>query len=84
MVDQILIYAPVVVTVFCAWIRRATMNFGGCVIGMIMSSFIGLPLVLLHTGALPTISFWCWIGSTVVGLIGIGLYTRLSATDEDV
>lgn len=60
------------------------MNLGGCVIGMIISSFIGLPLVLLHTAALPTISFWCWIGSTVVGLIGIALYTRLSATDEDV
>lgn len=59
------------------------MNLGGCVIGMILSSFVGLPLVLLHSGALPSTSFWCWIGSTVIGFIGIGLYTRMSSTNDD-
>jgi len=53
------------------------MNMGSCVVGMILSCFLGLPLVLLHTAALKEVGFWCWIGSTVVGFVGIGLYAKL-------
>jgi hypothetical protein len=42
------------------------MNFGACLLGTILASLVGLPLVLLHVNQLNTLAFGLWIGSTAV------------------
>ena len=46
--------------------KAAWANFGGCLMGTILASLLGLPLVLLHTGNLTPLPFGLWIGSTAV------------------
>lgn len=59
------------------------MNMGGCVLGVILSCFVGLPLVLLHTSSIKEAGFWFWIASTVVGFAGIGAYSKLAQPVEE-
>jgi hypothetical protein len=63
-------------------VRRAWMNLGACTTGMILSCFLGLPLVLLHTQVIQSTAFWCWIASTIVGFIGIGSYVALTGEER--
>ena len=41
----------------------AWVNFGGCLMGTILASLLGLPLVLLHVGSLTALPFGLWIGA---------------------
>lgn len=55
-------------------IRQAWNNFGSCIFGILLVSFIGLPLILLHSTAIQKEEFGLWIASTVVTMFGAIFY----------
>ena len=62
--------------------KVAWANFGSCFLGTILASLIGLPLVLLHVGALDTTSFALWMGSTAVTIAASVFYWLARAKKE--
>lgn len=54
--------------------KAAWNNFGSCFFGTVLASFVGLPCVLLHAGAVDTRAFALWIASTIVTMLGAVYY----------
>jgi len=44
--------------------KQARLNYVGCLVGTVVASMVGLPLVLLHAGALSPAATGYWIGSS--------------------
>lgn len=44
--------------------KQARLNFVGCLVGTVIASMVGLPLVLLHAGTLSGAACGYWIGSS--------------------
>ena len=44
---------------------------------------LGLPLILLHAGSLTLPAFGYWIGSTVIALLGYGIYALMTRKAPD-
>jgi len=54
--------------------KAAWANIGGCIFGAVLSSLFGLPILLLHNGAISQPVFGLWLASTVVTFIASVYY----------
>ena len=60
----------------------AWQNFGYCFFGVVLASMLGLPLILLHAGAIQNESFAYWAASVFVAVLGGGVALGLKPAPQ--
>ena len=51
-------------------------NLGGCFVGIVVGSMVGLPLVLAHAGTIKAAALGYWLGSSgVLALCAIAYFS---------